>query len=209
MKDAVKTVMDESGRIDLLVNNAGFGISGAVEFTETADAERLFDVLFFGIVRMNKAVLPIMREQGSGKIVNISSVAAVTPIPFQTYYSAAKSAVLSYSMALANEVKEFGIQVSAILPGDIKTGFTEARDKSVLGDDVYGGRITRSVARMEHDEQNGTSPVTIGATIASICASRRSRPVYTLGLSYRFLVALAKRVPYTFLNYVLKLMYGK
>ena len=130
IKAAVAQVLDENGRIDILINNAGFGISGAVEFTETSDAQRLFDVNFFGMVRMNRAILPLMREQGHGRIVNLSSVAAPVPIPFQTYYSAGKAAVNSYTMALSNEVKPFGITVAAVMPGDIKTGFTAARQKN-------------------------------------------------------------------------------
>ena len=101
---AVQQVLAENGRIDILINNAGFGISGAVEFTETSDAQRLFDVNFFGMVRMNRAILPLMREQGHGRIVNLSSVAAPVPIPFQTYYSAGKAAVNSYTMALSNRL---------------------------------------------------------------------------------------------------------
>ncbi|MFR8873989.1 MAG: SDR family NAD(P)-dependent oxidoreductase [Oscillospiraceae bacterium] len=90
---AVQTVVDREGRIDIVVNNAGFGISGAVEFTDTEDARRLLDVNFFGMVRVNRAVLPHLRRAGGGRIVNLSSVAAVAPIPFQTYYSASKAAV--------------------------------------------------------------------------------------------------------------------
>ena len=137
IKAAVAQVLDENGRIDILINNAGFGISGAVEFTETSDVQRLFDVNFFGMVRMNRAILPLMREQGHGRIVNLSSVAAPVPIPFQTYYSAGKAAVNSYTMALSNEVKPFGITVAAVMPGDIKTGFTAARQKNIIGDDIY------------------------------------------------------------------------
>ena len=138
---AVEQVVSAEGHIDLVVNNAGFGISGAVEFTDTEDAKRLFDTDFFGMVRINRLIIPIMRKQGGGKIINISSVAAPIPIPFQTYYSAAKAAVNSYTMALANEVRPFKIGVCAVQPGDIKTGFTSARQKNTLGDDVYGGRI--------------------------------------------------------------------
>ena len=112
-RDAIDRVISEQGRIDILINNAGFGISGAVEFTQTEEAMRLFDVNFFGMVRMTEKVIPYMRENGGGRIVNISSVAAVVPIPFQTYYSASKAAISSYSMALANEVGRFGIRVSA------------------------------------------------------------------------------------------------
>ena len=158
VRSAVAEIMDRAGRIDVLVNNAGFGISGAVEFTNTAEAQRLLDVNFFGMVRMNRQVLPVMRKQGYGRIVNLSSVAGAIPIPFQTYYSASKAAINSYTMALANEVKPFGIQVCCVQPGDIRTGFTAAREKNQLGDDIYGGRIARSVSGMERDEQTGMAP---------------------------------------------------
>ena len=93
LRAAVDQVMAAEGRIDLVVNNAGFGISGAIEFTDTQEAQRLFDTLFFGMVRMNRCVIPILRQQGRGRIVNISSVAAPVPIPFQAYYSAGKAAI--------------------------------------------------------------------------------------------------------------------
>ena len=92
---AVEQILQEAGQIDILVNNAGFGISGAVEFTDTEEAERQFNVNFFGMVRMNRAVIAAMRKQGGGRIVNLSSVAAPVPIPFQTYYSASKAAINS------------------------------------------------------------------------------------------------------------------
>ena len=90
---AVDEIVRREGRIDVLVNNAGFGISGAIEFTDTAEAQRQFDVNFFGMVRMNRAVLPVMRAQGGGRILSMSSVAAPIAIPFQAYYSASKAAV--------------------------------------------------------------------------------------------------------------------
>lgn len=158
VRAAVAEIIGQAGRIDVLINNAGFGISGAVEFTDTAEAQRLLDVNFFGMVRMNKAVIPHMRQAGRGRIVNLSSVAAPCPIPFQAYYSAGKAAVNAYTMALANELRPFGITVCAVQPGDIHTGFTAARVKTMAGDDVYQGRIGRSVQRMEHDEQTGMDP---------------------------------------------------
>ena len=93
---AVSQILAEAGRIDILVNSAGFGISGAVEFTDTEEAIRQMNVNFFGMVRMNRAVIAAMRQQGGGRIVNLSSVAAPVPIPFQTYYSASKAAISSY-----------------------------------------------------------------------------------------------------------------
>ena len=119
INEAVSYIIDKAGRIDVLINNAGFGISGAVEFTETADARKQFDVNFFGMVNMNRAVIPFMRRAGGGRIVNISSVAAPIAIPFQAYYSAAKAAINSYTMALIIEVRPYGISVCAGQPGDI------------------------------------------------------------------------------------------
>ena len=206
---AVGQVMAENGRIDILINNAGFGISGAVEFTDTAEAQRLFNVNFFGMVRMNRAVLSLMRQQGGGRIVNLSSVAAPVPIPFQTYYSAGKAAVNSYTMALSNEVKPFGISVCAVMPGDIKTGFTSARQKSIAGDDIYGGRITRSVAGMEKDEQTGMDPAKAGAFIASVALKNSRKPLYTIGFGYKCAVFLTKILPARWLNALIGQLYAK
>ena len=191
------------------MNNAGFGISGAVEFTDTAEAQRLLDVNFFGMVRMNKAVIPHMRQAGRGRIVNLSSVAAPCPIPFQAYYSAGKAAVNAYTMALANELRPFGITVCAVQPGDIHTGFTAARVKTMEGDDAYGGRIGRSVQRMEHDEQTGMDPAKAGAFIARVAMKRRPKPIYTIRLDYQFFVFLTRILPGRTLNWLIGLLYAK
>mgnify|MGYP002562352667 CR=1 FL=1 len=209
VRAAVAEVMAREGRIDILVNNAGFGISGAVEFTSTEDAKSLFDVNFFGMVNMNRQVVPIMREAGHGRIVNLSSVAAPCPIPFQAYYSAGKAAVNAYTMALANELRPFGITVCAVQPGDIHTGFTAARVKTMEGDNVYGGRIGRSVQRMEHDEQNGMDPAKAGAFIARVAMKRRPKPIYTIRLDYQFFVFLTRILPGRTLNWLIGLLYAK
>ena len=209
VKKAVDEIVAREGKIDVLVNNAGFGISGAVEFTKTEDAKRLFDTNFFGMVNMNRAVVPVMREAGQGRIVNISSVAWQIPIPFQTYYSAAKAATNSYTMALANELRPYGVTVCAVQPGDIKTGFTKAREKTVDGDDVYGGRIGRSVSRMEHDEQTGMDPVAAGRFIARVAQKTSHKPIYTIRLDYQFFVFLKRILPYRALNALIGLIYAK
>lgn len=206
---AISKIIDEQGKIDVVVNCAGFGISGAVEFTELEDAKRQFDVNFFGMVSINKAVLPHMRKNGKGRIVNISSVAAVAHIPFQTYYSATKAAIESYTCALANEVRPFGISVTCVQPGDICTGFTEARSKSVIGDDVYSGRIGRSVEGMEKDEKNGMSPEKAGRYIAKIALKRAVKPIYTLGFGYKCLSVLCKLLPCRLRNWIVGLLYAR
>ena len=206
---AINEILQREDHIDVVINNAGFGISGAVEFTKTEDAQHQLDVNFFGMVRMNRQVLPIMRKQGYGRIVNLSSVAGAIAIPFQTYYSASKAAINSYTMALANEVKPFGIQVCCVQPGDIRTGFTAAREKNQLGDDIYGGRIARSVAGMERDEQTGMAPEKAGAFIAHVATRKGSKPVNTIGLQYQFFCFLAKVLPAKALNYLVSLIYAK
>ena len=209
MKHVVKKIALETGHIDLLINAAGFGISGAVEFTDTEDAKRLFDTNFFGMVRMNKAVIPLMRARKHGRIINISSVAAPAGIPFQAYYSASKAAIDSYTLALRNELRPFGISVGSILPGDIKTGFTAAREKSTEGDDIYQGRITRSVKGMEHDEETGIDPAAAGAFIARVATKRFLKPQTTLGGLYRGAVVLLRLLPVRLSNYLVYLLYAK
>ena len=210
VRAAVAEIIGQAGRIDVLINNAGFGISGAIEFTSTADAKSLFDVNFFGMVNMNRAVIPIMRQAGRGRIVNLSSVAAPVPIPFQAYYSATKASVNAYAMALANELRPFGITVCAVMPGDIHTGFTAARRKVSEGDDIYGGRISRSVARMEHDEQTGMDPAKAGAYIAKVALRERSHhPLYAIRADYKFFVFLSKILPAQALNRLIYAIYAK
>lgn len=209
IKTAVEAVIEKERKIDILVNCAGFGISGAIEFTELEAAKSQFDVNFFGTVNTNKAVLPYMRKKGKGRIINISSVAAVAHIPFQAYYSASKAAIESYTCALANEVRPFGISVTAIAPGDICTGFTDAREKSFDGDDVYSGRISKSVSTMEKDELKGMSPEIAGDYIAEIALKNKVKPVYTIGLSYKALSVLCKIFPCSLRNRIVGMLYAK
>lgn len=210
VRAAVDALFDREGRIDVLINNAGFGISGAMEFTASEDAHRLMEVNLFGMDNMIRAVLPHMRRAGHGRIVNISSVAGVFAIPFQAWYSISKAAVRSLTLALANEVAPYGVQVASVLPGDIKTGFTAAREKSGAGDDAYGGRIARSVQRMEKDEQGGMSPDVAARTIARVATKSGSvKPYYTIGLSYKCLVFLDRLLPCGVARRLLYVLYGK
>lgn len=206
---AVKQVIDNEEKIDILINCAGFGISGAVEFTELTDAKKQFDVNFFGTVNVARAVIPYMRKNNSGRIINISSVAAVAHIPFQTYYSASKAAIESFSFCLANEVRPFGISVSVLAPGDICTEFTDARSKSYSGDDVYDGRISRSVEGMEKDERKGMSPEKAAEYITKIALKKRVKPVYAIGTTYKILSVLCKIFPASVRNTIVGMLYAE
>ena len=208
VKEAINTVYTKEGRIDAVINCAGFGISGAVEFTELSDAKRQFDVNFFGTVNTNNAAIPHMRQQGFGRIVNISSVAAVAHIPFQTFYSASKAAIESYTQALSNELRPFGISVTCLQPGDICTEFTDARKKTAEGDDVYGGRISKSVSGMEKDERKGMSAEKAGKYMAKITAKKNVKPIYTVGFSYKLLSVLCKIFPVRIRNRIVGMLYA-
>ena len=205
---AVRSVLDAEGRIDILLNNAGFGISGAAEFTPVEEAKRQLEVNFWGMVRVTRAVLPVMRSQGGGRIVNTSSVAAVTPIPFQTYYSVSKAAINSFTMSVANEVRPYGIRISAVMPGDTHTAFTDKRERSFAGDDVYGGRISRSVEKMETDERGGVSASVVGAALGRAALSKSRKVFYTVGLVYQLVIFLMRLLPSTAANVILGKMYA-
>ena len=206
---AVEQILRERGSIEILVNCAGFGISGAVEFTELKQAKAQFDVNFFGTVNVSRAVLPSMRRQHRGHIVNISSVAAVAHIPFQAFYSASKAAVSSYSCALDNEVSPYGVRVTAVELGDIHTGFTQARQKTASGDDKYGGRISRSVSQMEKDELSGMPPEVVGTYIARIAQKKNCAPICVVGTKYKILSFLCKILPGTLRGKIVGSIYAK
>lgn len=205
---AVQTVLQREGQIDLLINNAGFGISGAVEFTGTAQAQQQFNVNFFGADRLCRAVLPVMRRQHRGRIVNIGSVAGFIPIPFQAYYSAAKAALCAYTAALANEVAPFGITAVCVQPGDVKTGFTAARQKSTAGNTAYRGRIERSVAKMEKDEQTGMSAERAAQKIAKIALGSCRSPACCIGLSYKAISLLSRLLPRRAVQFLVARLYA-
>ncbi|MCQ2602295.1 MAG: SDR family oxidoreductase [Clostridia bacterium] len=205
---AMEDIYKKEGRIDVLVNNAGFGISGAIEDTTEESAKRLFDVNFFGTVNASQAVLKYMRENGGGTIINISSVAAPLSIPFQAFYSASKAAVSSYTEALRLEVKPQNIKVTSVLPGDVKTDFTAKREKNVVDSAVYGERIQKSVAVMEHDEQNGYPPIVIAKAVYSL-SKKKNPPVQKVGgKKYAMFVILAKFLPKNLVNAVVGKLYA-
>ncbi len=209
VRAAVQTVLDREGRIDILVNCAGFGISGAGELTPLEAAKKQLDVNLYGTANMVNAVIPAMRKQGGGRIVNTGSVAGFVPIPFQTWYSASKAAVQSYTMAMGNELSPFGITLAAVLPGDTKTGFTAARQKIDDPDDLYQGRIARSVARMEHDEQHGVPAQKVGDLIAKVALKHRVKPLYIPGFSYNLINVLMRLLPSGVANRLIGMLYAK
>lgn len=206
VQQAVAAVLRQAETIDVLISNAGYGISGAVEFTALEDAKRQMDVNFFGALNITQAVLPVMRAHGAGRILYTSSVAAVLPVPYQAFYSASKAAINAMALALANEVRGFGIRVAYLMPGDVATGFTAARDKSEKGVEVYQN-VNKAVSAMEKDEQNGMQPEQMAQLFYKMATRRHPAPYYVGGLTYRIFCLLNRLLPTRFVNRIEGIMY--
>ena len=198
---AIAEVLKQTEVIDVVISNAGFGISGSVEFTDMKEAERQMDVNFLGAVRLTQAVLPALRQQGFGRIIYTSSVAAVLAVPYQSFYSASKAAINAMALALANEVREFGISVSVMMPGDVSTGFTDARCKSTAGEEIYTG-ANKAITTMEKDERGGMRPEQMARLFYHIATCRSPRPQYIGGFEYRVFCLLDRILPKRFVNWL-------
>lgn len=204
---AVAAVMQHTDHLDVVISNAGYGISGAIEFTEMADAKRQFDVNFFGALAVTKQVLPIMRAQQGGRIIYTSSVAAVLPVPYQSFYSASKAAINAMALSLQNEVRAFGIEVSVLMPGDVSTGFTDARTRSSAGHDIYT-HAGHAVEAMEHDERNGMSPLEMAKLLYRMATTRCPAPQYIGGGVYKVFAFLNRILPTRLVNWIEGKMYS-
>ena len=195
----------ENKEINLLINNAGMGISGAVEYHSEAEINKIIDVNLVGLVNVTRAFLPFMKK--GDKIINISSVAGPISIPFQTMYSVTKAGVLAFSNGLRNELRPLGIKVTSVLPGDTKTGFTASREKSV-DNGRYGSRIETSVSKMEKDESNGVPASKVAKKIFKVSKKKNPNTYYVVGSSYRLLVYLSRILPKRFVNWIIFRIYG-
>lgn len=192
VKSAVEAIIETEGRIDVLVNNAGYGIGGAIENTSPEQAEAQFNTNFFGMYRVLYRVLQQMRQQAGGLIINMSSIGGLIGLPYQGIYSASKFAVEGLSEALYKELCGTGIRVVLIEPGDYKTGFTANRE--IVAPKNGSDRLTPSREVIEHDEQHGRSPVEIALLVDRIIRKRHPRLRYVIGAFDQKLSILLKRI---------------
>lgn len=184
------------GRLDVLINNAGMGIGGAIELASADEIARQMDTNFMGCVNLCQAVLPHMRRQGGGRIINISSIGGVMGLPYQGFYSASKFAIEGFSEALSAEVKRFGISISLVEPGDFATHFTASRHNSeeTLNDSTYGPIFKHSLHLIEKEENNGLRPEKMAQKIARIVECRRPRMRYVVANMEQWLSVAVKRI---------------
>lgn len=196
IKEALGTVMAHAERIDVLVNNAGFGAYGTLEEMSLEDAQKQFDVNVFGLMRLTKAVLPTMRRQRGGYIVNVSSVAGKLSIPMMGWYSASKHALEALSDSLRLEVKPFGIKVVLVEPGNIKTNFqetAEAQSQDVQQLDAYKGLRAEFKAFSRENSENGAEPYAVASVIEKAVTSERPQNRYVAPFKANY-YTLARRV---------------
>jgi NAD(P)-dependent dehydrogenase (short-subunit alcohol dehydrogenase family) len=209
---AVGTILDREGRLDVLVNSAGFGIAGAVEDTTIEEAAAQFEVNFFGTVRVCRAVLPVMRRQGGGYLINIGSIGGLIAIPYQGFYTASKFALEGLSESLRIEVQPFGIRVVLIEPGDHHTGFTQNRraTEASARSSVYRDCFERAIARMASDEQSGPTPDGIARLVHKVINNPHPRLRYTVGpASQRAAVWLKRLLPNAALERIIRHYYAQ
>jgi len=183
---AVQQLMKLEGRIDLLVNNAGFGVApAAAEESSLNQAQAIFDTNFFGIVRMTRAVVPHMRAQGSGRIINIGSVLGFLPMPYMALYSATKHAVAGYSEALDHELRTLGIRVSVVEPAYINTPFEANLMQPDSPLEVYRTVRTGVDKRVKQVVVNADGPEVVAEMVLQAAQATRPKLHYTPGLAKR------------------------
>lgn len=193
----VQQVILQEGRIDVLINNAGMGIGGALEMATEEEIDLQMNTNFRGCVNVCRQVLPQMRKQRAGKIINLSSIGGVMGLPYQGFYSASKFAIEGFSEALSAEVKGFGISVSLVEPGDFATNFTARRVNSTatLEDEDYGPIFKRSLSLIEKEENGGLKPEVLAHAIEKIVNAKHPR--------FRYVVANFEQKLSVFLKHIL------
>nr|WP_255593784.1 oxidoreductase [Acidovorax sp. sic0104] len=204
----VERVMAEAGRIDLLVNNAGMGLLGAAEESSTAQAQALFDVNVFGVLRVTRAVLPAMRQQRKGRIINVSSVLGLIPAPYSAVYASTKHAIEGYSESLDHELRSFGIRVVLVEPAYTRTAFEDNLAKPDLLLDIYDAtRASMDVINKKAIEA-GDAPEVVAGTIVEAATTIVPKTRYAAGKMARRVSLLRRFVPESAFDKSLRNQYG-
>jgi short-subunit dehydrogenase len=183
VKTAIDKIIKAEGKIDVLINNAGNGVTGPAYAMPVEYAKKQFEVNFFGVVRVSSAVLPKMIEAKRGLVINIGSLAGLFGLPYQGLYSASKYAIGGYSQSLRMELRNTGVKVTILNPGDFKTDFTQSREKVPfpLKNEKLEKEFNTAVASMEKDESIGANPNVIGKKVCQIVESSSPKHRYLVG----------------------------
>jgi len=210
VNEFVSRVAEAEGGIGLLIHAAGYALAGAVEDVATEEAVAQFQANFFGAHRLYRAVLPVMRCQGYGRIIAVGSVAGLFPIPFQAMYSASKYALEALTEATRMEVAPFGIAITIVDPGDINTGFTAARKWAVAAQagSPYQERCRRAVAAMVRSEQQAPGPEIVIREIDRLLERDGSPVRVVVGRQYKLVCFIRKFLPDKLVHRLLQRLYA-
>jgi len=191
----VRTVLERAGRIDALVNNAGVTLIGSAEETSIEEARQLFETNFFGVLRLTQQVLPQMRAQESGRIVNISSVVGFLPAPYMAVYAASKHAIEGYSESLDHELRQFGIRASLIEPGFTRTSLGQNGQMVAQPLETYSRERTLALEAIRQAISGGDDPKTVASVVVKALTDREPRLRYQAGSEAKLLGRLKKWAP--------------
>lgn len=194
VRAAVQRILAQHGRIDVLVNNAGVGVQGAVEDIDPAIAREAFDVNVIGALRVCRAVLPAMRERGTGLVINISSIAANFGLPYRGFYSATKAALDRVTETLRIEVEPFGIRVVGLQPGEFKTPIAASRLRPGTIGPAYRARYERAMHILDGGLGYSRDPDELARVVQRIVDDPRPRTVYRVAEGMQVLSVLLKKV---------------
>lgn len=211
IEKAIQYIIEREARLDVLVNNAGISIVGAIEDTSMTEAQRIMDTNFWGILRTTRAVLPAMREQNSGLIINISSLAGLFAIPFQSFYSASKFALEGFTESLRMEIRSFGIHACLIEPGDFRTKISENRIFTNQSNDTsnYFEKFESAKKVIVSGERNGEHPEKIARLVAKLILTKNPKVRYRIGKLLDLLAAILKPVlPQKIFEWLIRNHYG-
>ena len=196
---AVSEVIKFEGRLDILINNAGMGITGSIEDTPTNEMRKVFDTNLFGAIDVMKSVLPQMRAQKSGLIINVTSIAGYMGLPFRGIYSATKGALEIVTEAIRMEVKSFGIEVTNVAPGDFATNIASGRFHTpVFEDSPYKEKYQENLDLMDAHVDSGGNPIEMAKAILKIINTPKPKIHYKVGdFMQKFSISLKKILPDT------------
>jgi NAD(P)-dependent dehydrogenase (short-subunit alcohol dehydrogenase family) len=195
VRKMVDEVLSKAGRIDLLVNNAGVGLLGGAEESSTTQAQALFDVNVFGVLRVTNAVLPTMRRQGKGRIINLSSVQGFIPAPYFALYSSTKHAVEGYSESLDHELRPLGIRVVLVEPAYTRTSFEENLAKPDQLRDIYESARAGMNVVVQKAMEKGDAPEVVAKTVLAAATDLAPKRRYAAGKMARQVSFLRRFVP--------------
>jgi NAD(P)-dependent dehydrogenase (short-subunit alcohol dehydrogenase family) len=210
IQDAISYVLEKEGHIDFLINNAGVGIAGSIEETPEEMIREVFETNFFGVLNVCKGVLPVMRKQQSGCIINVSSIGGEIPLPYRGYYTATKSAVEHISEAMRMEVKPFGIRVAVLQPGDFTSNINHARKEAPLvSDSDYYPYYKKVKSQINTDVDGGFNPVLAAKVVKKIMEEKHPGLKYKVGaFMQRNAFRIKNLLPYKVFEKMLMKEYG-